>query len=216
MEIFNHEEEKNKLIIINFARVLFAGLFVFELLNYLKILSFNLEYTWLGLVITSSAAFIILEITARKYKKIKGHYLHWSVWLIVVFGLGLDAAGDFFHLYGQYYWWDRVVHFFVSAAACFTIFTVISAFWIDKFKFCLLFKSGKMHLASFLALTTTISLSAIYEIEEYTEDLIFHTNRLGPGTDTADDLLLNVLGALSAIIFLQIYYRLTGDREIIN
>lgn len=215
MKLFN-QEENGKLAVINLARLLFIALLVFEILNYLKILQFNLQYTWLGLVITSSTVFIILEITAHKYKKIKGYYLHWIIWIIVVLGLSLDAAGDFFHLYGKLWWWDRVVHYFVSAVACFTIFTVISAFWIDKFKFSLLMKTGRMHLASFMAASATIALSAIYEVEEYAEDLIFHTNRLGPGHDTADDLLLNVLGVLTVIIFLQIFYRLTGDRDIID
>jgi uncharacterized membrane protein YjdF len=214
MEVFNHNEEKFDKAMRNFARLLFVALIIFELLNYLKILQFNLEYTWLGLIITSSVAFLILEIAAHKYKKIKDHNLHWIIWFIVVGGLSLDAAGDFFHLYGKLFWWDRVVHFFISAVACFTIFTVISAFWIDKFKFCLLFNSGKMRLASFLAMTSTISLSAIYEIEEYAEDLIFHTHRLGLGVDTADDLLFNTLGALSVLIILYIYYKVTGDREV--
>lgn len=214
MELFNRNKEEFDGVMRNFARTLFAALIIFEILNYLKILQFSLEYTWLGLIITSSAALLILEITAYKYKKLKNHNLHWIVWFIIVSGLSLDATGDFFHLYGNFFWWDRVVHFFVSAVAAFTIFTVISAFWVDKFKFCLLFKSGKMRLASFLAITSTISLSAIYEIEEYAEDLIFHTNRLGPGVDTADDLLFNTLGALSILIILYIYYKVTGDREI--
>jgi len=216
MEIFNHEEERNNRILINFARLYFSGLFSFEVLNYLKILQFNLQYTWLGLVITSAVSFIILEIAAYKYKKIKGHSLHWIVWVIIVTGLSLDAAGDFFHLYGKFYWWDRVVHYSVSAFVCFTLFTVISAFWIDKFKFSLLFKSGRMKLAVFLAAASTMSLSAIYEIEEYAEDLIFYTNRLGPGADSADDLLFNLLGILTTITFLYIYYLVSGKREVID
>ncbi|MBU4347414.1 hypothetical protein KKF23_02550, partial [Patescibacteria group bacterium] len=141
MNIFNRQQEKADLIVINFARLLFAGLIIFELLNFLKILQFNLQYTWLGLVITSIAAFALLEFVAYKYKRLKGDYLHWSIWLIVAAGLSLDAAGDFFHLYGKYGWWDQAVHFFVSAVICFTLFTVISAFWIDKFKFSLLLKT---------------------------------------------------------------------------
>lgn len=216
MKIFNHYQEKRELAAVNFARLLFSGLIIFELLNYLKILRFSLEYTWLGLLITALALFALLEFVAFKYKQIKGDYLHWSIWLIVVAGLSLDAAGDFFHFYGKYEWWDQVVHFSVSAVACFTLFTVISAFWIDKFKFSLLLKTGRLELSLFLAATSAMSLSALYEIEEYTEDLIFHTNRLGPGTDTANDLLCNFLGILTTVIFISIYYFITHKRKIVE
>lgn len=213
MKLF-HRENNSNLLVINFARALFVGLFIFELLNFLKILRFNLEYTWLGLMITLIASFFTLEITAHKYKKIKDHYLHWSMWLIVVTGLWLDAAGDFFHLYGKFSWWDQFVHLSVSAVACFTLFIVISAFWIDKFKFSLLLKTGRLKLSLLLAATNVMSLSALYEIEEYAEDFIFQTNRLGPGADTANDLFFNFTGILAAVSFILIYYSLTRKREI--
>ena len=213
MKLF-HRENNSNLVVTNFVRVFFAGLFIFELLNFLKILQFNLEYTWLGLVITSLVSFFILEIAANKYKKIKGRQLHWSMWLIVVAGLSLDAAGDFFHLYGQYSWWDQFVHIFVSAVVCFTLFIVINAFWIDKFKFSLLFSAGRLKLSLFLAATTTLSLSALYEIEEYAEDVLFQTNRLGPGADTANDLFFNFSGVLLAVFFVTVYYFVTHKRKI--
>lgn len=209
-------ENYSDLAIINLARILFAGLFIFELLNYFKILRLNLQYTWLGLVVTSAAAFIILEIIAYKYKKIKGNYLHWSMWLIVEAGLSLDAAGDFFHLYSKYYWWDQFVHLVISAVVCFILFVVINAFWIDKFKFSLLFDAGRLKLSLFLASASTLSLSALYEIEEYIEDILFHTNRLGPGADTADDLFFDLSGILIAVFFVLIYYSLTDKREVFD
>ncbi len=216
MKLFRQKEEKSSLAVINFARLLFFGLIFFEILNFLKILQFSLEYNWIGLVITSSVAFLMLEITAYKYKKIKGHYLHWSIWLIVVAGLSLDAFGDFFHLYGVYTWWDQTVHYFVSGVAAFTLFIVISAFWIDKFKFSLLLKTGRLKLSLFLASTTAMSLSALYEVEEYVEDLLFDTNRLGPGTDSVNDLLLNFLGILTVVILIYIYYLITHKRKIFD
>lgn len=209
-----HRENNSNLIVTNFARAFFVGLFIFELLNFLKILRFNLEYTWLGLLITSVASFFTLEIMAYKYKNIKGHRLHWSMWLIVVIGLWLDAAGDFFHFYGKYLWWDQFVHIFMSAVVSFALFVVINAFWIDKFKFSLLFGAGRFKLSLFLAATATLSLSALYEIEEYAEDILFKTNRLGPGADTANDLFCNLTGILATVFFILIYYSLTRKREI--
>lgn len=213
MKIWKRQEENGSLT-INFARLLFGGLIIFELLNYLKILQFSLEYTWLGLVITSTVSLILLEITAYKYKQKKGYNLHWSIWLIVVAGLALDAFGDFFHFYSRYSWWDQFVHWFVSSVACFTLFIVISAFWIDKFKFSLLFQTGRLKLSLLLAATSTMSLTALYEIEEYLEDIIFHTNRLGPGTDTVNDMFFNLVGVLMAVTFIVVYYLITHKRKI--
>ncbi|MFH0923689.1 MAG: hypothetical protein V1825_03065 [Candidatus Falkowbacteria bacterium] len=209
------KDEKHELIVIHFSRLFFAGLIVFELLNYLKVLRFNTQFTWLGLVITSIACLILLEITAHKYRRKKGAYLHWSIWLIVASGLSMDAFGDFFHLYNKINWWDQFVHFFVSGVACFTLFIVISAFWIDKFKFSLLFKTGRLQLSLLLAATSAMSLSALYEIEEYLEDVIFLTNRLGPGTDTANDLFFNFTGILAAVAFVAVYYLITHKRKIL-
>lgn len=218
MKIFNNggEGKTNTLIIINFARFLFAGLIIFEILNFLKILQLNTQFTWLGLVITSIFCFALLEILAYKYKQKKGHYLHWSVWIIVATALGLDAAGDFFHLYGKIIWWDQVVHYSVSAIINFTLFAVINAFWIDKLKFSLLFKKGRLKLALFISTTSTVSSGALYEVEEYLEDVFFHTNRLGPGADTADDLTMNILGALTTVAIIYIYYLITHKRKIID
>jgi len=220
MNIFHNNEnekrEKERLAVINFSRAFFAGIIIFEILNFLKILEFNTQFTWLGLVITSIMMLGLLEVTAYKYKKKKGHYLHWSIWIIVALSIGLDAAGDFFHLYGKIYWWDQAVHFFVSAVITFTLFVVISSFWIDNFKYSLLFKTSRFELSLFLAATSTVSLGAFYEIEEYLEDVIFHTNRLGPGADTANDLFLNVSGAATTVILLIIYYLITHKRKVFD
>ncbi len=218
LKIFNfgREEKTNSLAVINFARLLFAGLIIFEILNFLKILQFNTQFTWLGLVITAIFSLALLEMIASDYKQRKGHYLHWSVWVIVTIALGLDAAGDFFHLYANVTWWDQVVHYANSAIISFTLFAVINAFWIDKFKFSLLFTKGRLKLALFLATTSTVSLGALYEMEEYLEDFFFQTNRLGDGVDTANDLTMNILGALTIVVIVYIHYLATHKRKIID
>lgn len=209
-------KERETLLVINFARLLFIGLIIFEILNFLRILEFNTQFTWLGLVITSIFVLTLLEITAYKYRKKKGHYLHWSIWIITTLALALDAFGDFFHLYAKISWWDQTVHYLVSVIMAFTLFAVINAFWIDKFRYSLLLKEGRLKLALFLATASTISLGALYEVEEYLEDVFFHTNRLGPGTDTANDLTLNILGALTTVIIVSVYYLVTRKRKIID
>lgn len=206
MSWFQEKSQTFVTITIWLARAVFAGLVFFELLNVLKIIELNTQYTWLGLLLTAIASFVGVEAAAYRFRKLKGEALHWSVWLIVTAALSLDAFGDFFHLYGKYGWWDRLVHGGVSAAVCFILFVVITAFWLDHFQFNLLFRTGRVRLAMFMAATSTLSISVIYEIEEYVEDMIFGSNRLGPGIDTADDLLFNFLGVIAAILLVGGYY----------
>jgi hypothetical protein len=209
-------EEQRKLFFINISRVYFFILIIFELLNVLRIIKLNLQFTWLGLLITAIFVFCLLEYIGYKYKKEKGHLLHWSIWLVAAAGLSVDAAGDFFFLYGRYDWWDQFVHFFICASLCFFLYAIINAFWIDKFSYSLLFKSGRLKLSLLLSATSTMSLAALYEIEEYAEDVFFHTNRLGPGYDTTNDLFLGLLGILTTSLFIYLYFVMTRKREIID
>ena len=215
-KIFKLKPKKRKLTMVNIIRVLFICLIIFEILNFLKILNFTLEFTWLGLIITAIVFLVLIEVTAHRYRQKKKHSLHWSIWLIILTGLCLDVFGDIFHFYGQYNWWDQVVHIFISGVVCFTLFTIINAFWIDKFKFSLLFKKGRLTLSLFLAATITMTLTVLYEIEEYIEDILFDTNRLGPGTDTVNDLVCNLFGVLIIVIFVVVYYQVTRKRKVID
>lgn len=212
----HRRNEKIKAAMTWLGRFLFACLIIFELLNVLKIIQLNTQFTWLGLLITACFSWGLIEYIAYKYQETKGHRLHWIIWYITVFSLGLDAAGDFFFLYGRLSWWDQVVHICNPAVMAFTLFTIINAFWIDKVRFALLFKTGRLKLSMLLAGTSSMSLGALYEIEEYTEDLLFHTNRLGPGTDTANDLLCNFTGIMIVMAILAIYYMITHKREVIE
>ena len=212
--IFKHGGEKAGPVLMNFARALFATLIVFELLNVLKILRLNTQFTWVGLLITSIFCFVFVEVVAYKYKKQKNNYLHWSVWFLVAFGLSLDVFGDFFYFYDKLSWWDQFAHFFASGIVNFTVFVVISAFFVEGFRYNLLMKTGRFNLALLISSTSAMSLSALYEIEEYVEDLIFHTNRLGSGTDTANDLLFNFFGIVVSVIIIKIIYHLTEKEEV--
>lgn len=187
-------------------RTLLGLLTLFELMGWTGVISFTVQFTWRGLVITSLVAIALLEIIAYRYAQLKRLTLHWSVWLALLVTLLFDAAGDMFFLYNRFNWWDQTAHFFVSAVACFTLFVIINAFLTDPFSFKFLWRSQRSRLASLLAFTCTLSLGVLYEIEEYLEDSMYGTSRLGPGTDTANDLLNNSLGALMVILLITIYY----------
>jgi hypothetical protein len=53
-------------MMIAFARILFALLAFFEVLNYVSVLHFTLVYTWLGLIITVIGIWALMEMTHRK------------------------------------------------------------------------------------------------------------------------------------------------------
>lgn len=213
MEIANIVDQVRQNIIINFSRSLFACLVVFELLNFMQIITLNTQYTWLGLVVTSFASFALLEWTNARYKRRRGESLPGFMWLVVVMALSLDAFGDFFFLYANYVWWDQFVHFSVSAIITYLLFMSIGAFWIDHLQFALLFKKGKVRLTLFLASTSTLSLGTLYEIEEYLEDLLFNTHRSGGSLDTANDLVMNCLGVLLAVTLIGVFYFMSHLRR---
>ena len=50
------------------------------------------------------------------------------------------------------------------------------------------------------------TLGTIYEIEEYLEDVFFHSNRLGDGYDTANDLLMNNSGAFITLLIIYLIW----------
>ena len=197
---------------VTVVRILFVSTIVFELLSFLRIFKIEIVYTWLGLMITASVSWALLESIARAYQKKKKKRFHAIIWWILFVGVAIDAAGDLLHMYRDYLWWDKFVHFFVSAAMCFTLYIIANAFWVDSWKFTLLMRSGREKLALLIASSCTLAFGALYEIEEYVEDILFHTNRLGPGTDTADDLFMNAMGVLLVFIFLKAYYAVTHKR----
>lgn len=208
--VISYREKHYK--IINLARILFACLVIFEFLNFAKIITLNTQYTWLGLCVTALVSFALLEWTNARYVRLKGEPLPWFMWLVVVAALSLDASGDFFFLYARHTWWDQFVHFGVSATITYLMFISVGAFWIDHLQFALLFKKGRVRLALFLAAASTISLGTLYEIEEYLEDVMFHTNRSGGSLDTANDLTMNLLGVLFAAVLISLIYWLNRIR----
>lgn len=213
MKIF---AKKNNTIPISIINILFGCLIIFEILNFISLLHVRVQFTWLGLIITASATWIFLAIISKHYAQKKGVPLPWQIWLIAFAAVTSDAAGDMLHLYARFFWWDQFVHFSVSGIQCFTLFIISNAFWIDEFKFSLLMKKGRFALSLLIAVASSMAFGALYEIEEYVEDLLFKTNRLGPGTDTANDLLMNFLGIMLVASLIIIHYRITRRRKILD
>lgn len=192
----------------NAVRFFLAALVVFNFLNLIGVLHFTLQFTWRGLFITALVTWAILEGVAYRYFLKKGFGLHAIIWIIVFLSLVMDASADIFHLYSRFEWWDQCTHFVNSGLICLAIFISISAFWLNRPGLALLHKPARLHLGLFISATTTMALSALYEIEEYIEDVLYGTHRSGPGTDTPNDLLCNALGIILSVAIIWIIMKL--------
>ncbi len=180
-------------------RVAFLGLFLFEGANYVQVLNFTLDYTWFGLLLVSLVVFLGLEGANRIFKRRWRAALHWSVWPLAFFAVSFDAFGDILHFYSRWSWYDQIGHYLGALVTCIIIFSALRAIekthnWQHPY-----------HINPLLALGLTMTLASLYEIEEYLEDYFSLTNRLGDGADTANDLLMNLFGALTLVFVVTLH-----------
>lgn len=168
-----------------FARILFAGLILFEMLNGFGILQVPLDFSWFGLIVTSATAWLIVEMLFGRM----GHRNDRGIALMISFGsVILDAVGDVFHLYSRIAWYDRLLHVIGGAVAAYLICLLVRRY--DGIKDAVLQWLFVVGVASLLG--------SLYEIEEWLEDVWVHGKmlRLGGGPDVADDMLMNIIGAI--------------------
>ena len=170
------------------ARLAIISLILFETLNLFGVLHFTLDFSWLGLIITSTVSLIALEVI---------YYLKRSdlpptlPYLLAAIGLWIDALGDMAHMYGKYAWYDQFAHLFGGAVLMSLAILLLMS---------LLEKGGiPILLALFICLSFASFAGNFYEIEEHLEDRFYHGRqvRLGDGPDTVDDIILNTLGGIA-------------------
>ena len=180
------------------SRAAVAGLISFELLNAAGILLFSLDFTWLGLSITAIFCWAVIEIISGLLKKSYGAPLAGWTMLVAAGAVYMDALGDILHFYGRFGWYDQFAHFAGGAAVAILTFDVA---WrlAQKHKMPLWF-------SSFSAIAATALFGALYEIEEYLEDYFTGSHRLGDGPDTANDLMLDIIGAVVIIALISITF----------
>lgn len=164
------------------GRIAIASLILFEFLNLAGILNFTLDFSWLGLLVTSVGTLLVLELLYYAFSPSPLAYL------LVATGLWLDALGDVAHFYGNLDWYDQFMHVLGGGIVMAVTLAIFSKLGETK------------HLPVILILLLGLGLVALfgdlYEIEEYLEDRFYHERqvRLGTGPDTADDLMWNFLG----------------------
>ena len=179
------------------ARLLILGLAAFEFSNLFGILDFTLDFSWVGLIVTSLGVFAVIEGVYYISKR-NGATLPVFPYYFVAFSLWFDAMGDVGHFYGNLAWYDQAAHFLGGAAVMSVALGIFSRYQ-EKYKMPLL-------SIIFISLAFTALFGDLYEMEEYLEDKFYHGRqvRLGDGPDTANDLMLNLSGGaiVGAIYFL--------------
>lgn len=162
---------------------------MFEILVWLELVPLTATFTIIGLIITQTAAWIILELVQAKLKR---PYAWWIMSLIVL-AMTLDMTGDLFHWYDMFWWYDAVLHFFGSGVA---------GLWVWNIATIVYGKRAPHRLISLAAFGLGVTMGVAYEIEEYLEDYFTGSHRLGDAFDTGHDLLLNTLGVMLAVLFM--------------
>lgn len=171
----------------NAVRFLFAFLILFEGLNWLKILNFSLDFSWLGLVGTAAVIWLILEIS---------DFFPGYIWAVAVLGVYLDAFSDIFNFYSRFESWDRWVHFLGGALTAIVVLYILRR----------LEELGQVRLGNRFLWLTVISavalLGFLYEYWEFLIDKFYfgYEKALGSGPDTVDDLMLNLVGSAAILI----------------
>lgn len=189
-------------ILINFTRIAFLGFLIFELLNYFGLLNYTLDFSWLGLVVTLIVAWSGIEIINWYLKKYCRQYLSGLAILLVVGLVYFDALGDILKFYSQLGFYDQISHLVGGATAAGIVLSIILAL-----RDCQKIKLG-FFATGFFTLVSASFIGVLYELEEYFEDYFTGSHRLGDGPDTANDLFLNIVGALLIIAIISIYKKL--------
>ncbi|PJE58369.1 MAG: hypothetical protein COU81_01120 [Candidatus Portnoybacteria bacterium CG10_big_fil_rev_8_21_14_0_10_36_7] len=180
-------------------RLLLSGLLIFELLNNFSILHFPLSFTWAGLILTLSVAWLGIEIISFISSKLTTRSLNNSAMIAITISLYFDAIGDINLYYQNIASYDQWAHFIGGAAA-----TMVAYSFIKNLSLSSKISLPKIGIYLFSIFTTTC-LGSIYEIEEYLEDYFTGSHRLGDGPDTANDLLLSLTGAVMIMIIAMAY-----------
>jgi hypothetical protein len=179
---------------LTLARFAFGLWILVEVLSWARVLPLTLEFTWLGLILTASLAWGALEIVSWQLRKVGARSLWAGTFIATLVSQCTDAFGDILRFYGTYSWYDQVAHLVGGAVVALIFFDLLTSLHAAKrIQLGLAFRG-------FLSVLGSMALGSLYELEEYGEDVIFGSHRLGDAFDTGNDLLLNTLGAVLLIL----------------
>ncbi|MCW1930013.1 MAG: hypothetical protein KIH62_001710 [Candidatus Kerfeldbacteria bacterium] len=180
-------------------RTLFGALLLFEICVGLKLFPIQPTFTVIGLIITLVAVWIAVEYTEKLMRRSSVHDHH-SITMAILIPLTvyIDAIGDFCHLYTILPNYDAYLHFFIPSVVTIWIWHVLRA----------LYPTLSNRFYSFMAVAIMLAAGALYEIEEYLEDVYTGSHRFGDAMDTGNDLTMDLLGPIIAIICLNIFLKI--------
>lgn len=161
---------------------------MFEILCWLGWLPIQTYYTEFGLVIMNVFIWCVFE-----WKR----PAPWAA-LPGVICIYFDAIGDYTHWYATYQYYDVWMHGLGGASTALFIY-----YWYSQ---TLLGKLPRS-VVLWLALATAMAFGSLYEIEEYLEDVITGSYRLGDGFDTANDMFMNTTGAILVLLLAWLLYK---------
>lgn len=184
------------------AYCILVGLVVFDLLNFLRIIPYKVEFTALGRIISTGGVFLALFLADSAIHKILRTRLPGIVWLFCTLIVIFDFLGDVFHFYARWPWYDQFAHFtsgpLLMGALIAGLFMLARA---ERWRI----PDGVLYL---LALGIDAIIAVLYEIEEYLEDVFTLSHRLGDGPDTANDLMMNLIGGAGLILGVIVYQKI--------
>jgi len=189
------------------VRVGFGVLLLVEILGVLNIIPIEPEFTWKGMIIQNVVIWTSLEAVRVLIKRHKLDMSAGPSAQIITVQLIVDAIGDMGHLYARFNWYDQIMHFTGGMAAALMTTALIQA--IHKRHKHRLFPLAEVYISGF---ALSMVGQVLYELEEYIEDVLTGSNRLGDGFDTANDLMLGMFGALLAALIVVKIPRLTSKK----
>ena len=163
----------------------------FELANAVGALSFAVDYTWRGRVISTAFVAAVLWGLDRAFRRRLAVPLPATVFACASLLIAIDFFGDIFHFYTRWAWYDQVAHGLggaILACAFLAIFRAAAAATFPRLPDAVL---------AVAAVGVQAILASAYEVEEYLEDYFYRTNRLGDGPDTANDIMLGLVGSIA-------------------
>lgn len=170
-------------------RTAFFSLSAFTFLNSVKILKIPLHFPWLVLFVVSFGIWIFWE---KIYKK--RFYFPRLMGSFFAFHLSADILGNAFKLYGKFIWYDNFTHF--TGGATFGVLTILVLSYLNKKN------QWKLTLTPliFFAISLALSLGILYEFWEYFVETVLGYHVVYGVEDLIDDLLLDLIGAITLII----------------
>ncbi len=184
------------------AYVVLGGLVLFDMLNFFQVLPYKVEFTLFGRIVSTGGAFLALAVADALFKKHLGHALPGIAWVsfsLIIIG---DFLGDVFHFYGSWDRYDQVMHFLSGP---FLVAPLIALF--------IMIKNVKQwrvpdEVLYLLALGINVIIAVLYEVEEYLEDFFTLSQRLGDGPDTANDMMVNLIGGAGCMVGVLAYKKI--------